>query len=812
MPSHTVRVLCEARSQSRSVRDAATGEVPFFWRGSSVVMQLGLVDNGQHLLRAGVGTIIVEVKSLSATSADDSLMRKEFAAAACDATFVAADWTGGAKQLLAASFTLAEAAIIAGTYRLIIRHVAPDESEMTYLSAELRVVDPQAGSEGIDAPPVAWSYLEALPVVRTDITQTLSDAQKSRARGNIGADRETLKAAELRGTDRSFAYRSARYNGGSNARDNLFFFGDSMIGLAKTILTSQVQAHGAISGYGLVNGTPAGGGTTESDACVKWITGETFLLSASGHYVEFAENGSNAVEADTIKVYAYRSPTGGTFKIQLQTNGGAWTDEVTGISTSGTLGSFVTTITKTAYNTNYKVRCVWTSGNPVSIIGCGMRDTRKLGPIVSFATNGSTAINNIDNAAITARAITDPIFADIAPNLIILSHLDGATVVNSSQATLQDNLTAGVTSASAPAPSWLIIGPPIGYNDAADLTRAAQQDAQMALAASRGDSFFDCRTWAMPVSTVVSRGLITDTTHYTTAAQTLWIPMMFRELGLCDGPLTGPSARFSYDIIGGGIFEADSTTANGWTNTGTVHRGFLKIRGSAGGLILEDRAGPANTADMSTIYYDSNVLYVGTFFVCQNNLGQQETMPPAADLNSRLGSRFNRWGVTFTGGISTATVTRTHTSTRTSGVTTNASPNISFASGEIAPVGATITGTNIPGGTTIVSATATTAVMSANATAGGSGITFTIVGATATTATEKDNTFLCNAAGGAMTQPIPAAAAANAGLELVLVKTDSSGNAVTIGGTVSGTVNPTITTQWDFRRIKSDGFAWYRIG
>jgi hypothetical protein len=228
-------------------------------------------------------------------------------------------------------------------------------------------------------------------------------------------------------------------------------------------------------------------------------------------------------------------------------------------------------------------------------------------------------------------------------------------------------------------------------------------------------------------------------------------------------------------------------------------------------------AGAVNANDAATFQYASNVLIVSlggiSAFNWRNNSGQYETYPSDAALNSRNGITANRWGVTYTGGLSTATATRTHTSTRTSGVTTNASPNITFASsGEIPPAGATITGTNIPGGTTIVSATATTAVLSANATAAGSGITFTIVAATMATATEKDNTFLCNATSGAITQPIPAAAAANNGLELVIKKTDSSGNAVTIGGTVDGALNPTITTQWDFRRIKSDGSAWYRIG
>lgn len=188
MPSQIVRILCEARSQSRTVVDAVTGERPFLWRGSSLIFQLGLVDNGQHLLRPAVGTIIVEVKRLGATSADPALMRKEFVAADCDATFAAADWAGGSKQLLAASFTATEAALFPGIYRLIVRHEGGDGSILTHLSAEFGIIDPQSGSEAIDAPPVAWSYLEALPVVRTDIPQTLSPTQKAQARANIGAD------------------------------------------------------------------------------------------------------------------------------------------------------------------------------------------------------------------------------------------------------------------------------------------------------------------------------------------------------------------------------------------------------------------------------------------------------------------------------------------------------------------------------------------------------------------------------------------------------------------------------------------------
>ena len=151
MPSAAVRLLCDARNPSRSVRDAATDLAPFYWRGSSVAFQLALASLGAFLISTDVGTIIVEVKRLDALALDDALMRKEYVAADCDATFTPADWGTGTKALLTANFTVNEAAILPGTYRLIVRHVDADGDENTYLSTELRVLDPQSGSEGIDA-------------------------------------------------------------------------------------------------------------------------------------------------------------------------------------------------------------------------------------------------------------------------------------------------------------------------------------------------------------------------------------------------------------------------------------------------------------------------------------------------------------------------------------------------------------------------------------------------------------------------------------------------------------------------------------
>ena len=84
--------------------------------------------------------------------------------------------------------------------------------------------------------------------------------------------------------------------------------------------------------------------------------------------------------------------------------------------------------------------------------------------------------------------------------------------------------------------------------------------------------------------------------------------------------------------------------------------------------------------------------------------------------------------------------------------------------------------------------------------------TRTITGAT--TLTNTDHTVYCNAAGGAFTVTLPAANTVPGQL-FVIKKIDSSGNAVTVGGTVDGTTNPALTAQWQVLRVRSDGTNYY---
>ena len=596
-----------------------------------------------------------------------------------------------------------------------------------------------AGTNGSDATVTAANTLAAM--------ESMTDAQRRDTR-------EAIKSAEARGIDRLVNYRSAVYNAGAYRRPNILFFGDSMIGTAMTTLRQQVENYGELSGWGLLPGTAGGGATVESDACVKWINGETWLLNGAGQYVEFSYNGASAIEGDILKIYHLQQSGGGNFKIQSSVDGSAFADEsgYTSIATAGTTAGVVNTVTKTTYAKTYKIRATWVSG-AVNIIGGGIRDSKRFGPITSFITNGSTAINNIDNAKNTARAITDPIFADIAPNLIVLSHLDGAATVTADQGTLQDNIAAGVVSGGAPAPSWLIVGPPIGRDDAQDATNLAQQEAMQTLADSRLDAFYDNRTWALPVSSVISRAIIDGSVHYTTAAQLHWIPSMFRDLGIFDHTIYNRGFVPSLDIIGGGVFRASVSGTPTVTSTETMHMGNMRFQtpvGTTGGgfVYLMDSAGPANNNDWSALQFTSNVFSVNlqnlAGFSMQNNAGQFEFWSFGASGDSRLGTSSFRWGRVFTNGIYLASSTKTG----------------------------------------------------------------------AYTATDRDHLILCDATSGAFTVTLPAVAS-NTGLVLVIKKIDASGNAVTIDGNASETIDGATTlalpAQWNSARIQSNGSAWYRI-
>lgn len=81
------------------------------------------------------------------------------------------------------------------------------------------------------------------------------------------------------------------------------------------------------------------------------------------------------------------------------------------------------------------------------------------------------------------------------------------------------------------------------------------------------------------------------------------------------------------------------------------------------------------------------------------------------------------------------------------------------------------------------------------------------------TVTSKDNdgTVLVDCTGGAVSITLPPAAQ-SLNLRVTIKKIDASANAVTIVGTLDGTVNKTLSSQYAARTIHCDGSAYYTVG
>lgn len=84
-----------------------------------------------------------------------------------------------------------------------------------------------------------------------------------------------------------------------------------------------------------------------------------------------------------------------------------------------------------------------------------------------------------------------------------------------------------------------------------------------------------------------------------------------------------------------------------------------------------------------------------------------------------------------------------------------------------------------------------------------------------TTLVETDRTVLADATGGAFTVTLPAAADL-VGVELVVKRINGGGNAVTLQGatageTIDGAVSIALNSQYEIRRVQSDGLVWHVV-
>ena len=804
MPSQIVRILCEARSQSRTIRDSVTGERPFLWRGSSIIFQLGLTDNGQHLLRAVVGTIIVEVKRLDATSADDSLMRKEFVAADCDATFTAADWTGGAKQLLAASFTVEESALYPGVYRLIVRHEGSDGTALTHLSAEFAVLDPQSGSEGIDAPPVAWTYLDALPVVRADIAQSLSDPQKAQARANIGAG-ETTTAAIVT------ALSTATLKQEADIRDSLEVLPRDLHlrGLRNTINLASSTGDCPVSilplgdsfsdfavfnrSARIVGAYQCGAAAAGGDSGVTTVSND-FAKSPSGVYQSIASGGNltcahlqSGNQGPANQVYYTFFPGTGTAQLQYSNNGGAWTNVTGGlIDTTAITDVQIGTLSLPSAWQNVRCRVTATGGTVNGWIGQGLS-----GPGITLAPTSAASGTGVQQSATVSEAVWKAMVAGYKASggaqIVFVTFADaryaeGASGPWAKGAALWaqngpiDTLYQW-SKVSNPTVDWMICGPhqvDPARNEGADATldplysalgigsstnerikdgARAQRDWSIL----RSEGFVDSIPLFPDYTAAFADGVYDDQVHLSAKGEAFKRAWVWRSSNM--GFVLGDAGYNSAIRLGGGNLVMLAPRAAGTLpQVSAYSTGLVPVMLSA--TFSECRSGDPANPEQSGV----------TFRSISANLGRISTYGTSSygDLiEFTLSGGTPQWQPVTTTTVGSASNCNFGWTGRRFGDVVTAGLNVGYR---------TVT--------------------------------------TTTTVANTDHTIFANAAGGAFSINLPAAGP-NAGRLLAVVKVDSSGNAATLDGNASETINGAttlaLTTQWERAMIQSDGSNWVRV-
>ena len=277
--------------------------------------------------------------------------------------------------------------------------------------------------------------------------------------------------------------------------------------------------------YSLYTGGFLNGSTIVNTCWSTHFNGSVFLLTASGHAVQFSGILGNTFNKATL-VYTKRSG-GGVFKLQTFRQDAIsdttdWVD-VAGaeaIDTSNATEVLATLVVNMPANESARVRAAWVSGGEVEIVGCLIEDTTASGMVIAYVDRGG--IDQITSANAMTTANRAVLLNLIAPDLVYWSAKD----INTDLPTVQ-----AAWDASYPT-DWLFSAP---YPDSTSATQAqARANAQPVIdhAISNGHDYFDplieCPTYAYGVA----QGWFADGTHFNSTAGFAIGGKMWRSTGL----------------------------------------------------------------------------------------------------------------------------------------------------------------------------------------------------------------------------------------------------------------------------------------
>lgn len=315
--------------------------------------------------------------------------------------------------------------------------------------------------------------------------------------------------------------------GGSAPPIRIVIAGDS---LATGLSSGPLMAvSGVIQGAGMISAT--GGAATVSNSDL-WLTRkyDNYPIGSSGVYLD---GGATDVVGSEIAIYYIKESGAGTFDFEYSSNGGSsWTVAGTIDASNGTqIGAANTYSVSTSNTPKYRLRINNVTGGAVKIVGWGIYNTNGGGAILC-STIASIGGIDIDSAyAVVPTEILTPIWAAIAPDLVLSCWADSHTFWQSGGAwrTMYSRFKSAYNNTDYVQ---------ICANPASDETgRDLQRAAQFAWAREFDESYFDGYSFFRSYADANSKGMMTDAVHLNAAGTNYRNFFLWRFLTLGSVPL-----------------------------------------------------------------------------------------------------------------------------------------------------------------------------------------------------------------------------------------------------------------------------------
>lgn len=301
----------------------------------------------------------------------------------------------------------------------------------------------------------------------------------------------------------------------------------------------------------------------------NWFIG--YQEIGTGGRLTFSNLFTSWTWADRCGVEFLSQSNGGTFKIQLQTNGGAFADVLTGIATGTTNGQAIgglpigNATNVTMLPGYYQARVVQTAGGVVSILGCDLWATNNPGVRVTYGNASGTTIQDMSGVPAT---IAGPVLRHLAPDLILIEGTTDPTAsVQDAFLTLYTNSFVNLTNTDL-----LYLGTtPVDSSYAFDY--AAFNAAMRAVALAKGRFFFDQSYISGTFSNMQAYGTSGDGLHRSNNLSRACAAAVMQIMGLYDSPIDN-SGRL---LTRSNMFTGPVTFSN-----------TVTIAGASGQLIISD--------------------------------------------------------------------------------------------------------------------------------------------------------------------------------------------------------------------------------